>query len=183
MRARAAFWFGSTVGILETIGSTGLHQDWLGKEKFLLFARDHWQSARISVPIEIAMLVAALAITAIVSWRTRVRAHHTSMFAIDGDVHRNESGLTLYRVQEGSWSYGCEGHKFEDRFWNGSKVQANVELKFVADSTKKTGIVLVMAPSFARDLAREMNKEADFAEAPEGEERRKTSWAKLDDEL
>jgi hypothetical protein len=88
----------------------------------------------------------------------------------------------MVRVQENTWSYGCEGHKFEDRFWNGSKVQANVELKFVNSvGMRKAGVVLVMAPSFARELAHDMTKEADFAEAPEGEDRRKTSWAKLDE--
>jgi hypothetical protein len=130
----------------------GLHADWLGQERFIQYARDHWTSGRISVPIEIFSVVVGLFMMVFVwrSTRPRVRLPEPT--------------------RAGSWSWGCEGRKSN-----------KTVLLVLEDGSGKRALDIEMSATIARRVAKNIVDEVDYCESPEPSDvNRKTSWATID---
>lgn len=66
-------WIGFKCGVLSTLASLSLWQDFLGQERYTEIVRNHWVSAWFTIPLALAMW--ALAITILV---TEERSHARS---------------------------------------------------------------------------------------------------------
>jgi hypothetical protein len=60
-------------GSLLTANLIGLHQDWLGKEKYLEYANNHWVNSHATMPVHIVTIIACIIILGFIIWSVKDR--------------------------------------------------------------------------------------------------------------